>query len=124
MSATAKQKRWLKLVAERLPCIVSGESYSKQIHHCLGRTAKVKGVGNIGHWFILPLAWEYHDVASNSEYNVTHHKQAFTDRFGTEKDLFMDVVYKLGFLAKWDKSINTDDFPPQEVVDAILNYTR
>ena len=124
MNQTAKQKRWLELVAYRLPCIVSGETYSNQIHHCLGRTAKVKGVGNIGHWFILPLAWEYHDVASNSEYNVTHHKQAFADRFGTEKDLFIDVINKLEFLAEYDKSINLKDFPPQEAVDAILNYTR
>jgi len=58
-----------------------------QLHHVLGRSAKHNKI-NIGHEFIIPVPFDLHDVSSNHELNVTHHKHAFTDEFGKQGDLF------------------------------------
>lgn len=54
----AKQEEWREMVRS------GGSILSKykpvQIHHVIGRTAKLKDTGNIGHWFILPLCNEEH----------------------------------------------------------------
>lgn len=120
---TIKQLRFREYV-RGLGCCVSPESWAIQIHHVIGRTAKVKGVGNIGHWFVLPLAWRYHDVDSNDDLNVTHRKHAFEDQFGTQAELFNQVLKTLIHKAKTDSSIDFDDFPPSDVVEAITNYRR
>ena len=54
----AEQKLWRENVRQT-GSIISGLS-RVEIHHVLGRTAKIKGVGNIGHYFILPLDREEH----------------------------------------------------------------
>ena len=120
---TASQKRFMENM-RKLGCCVSVEDWHVQIHHMLGRTAKVKGVGNIGHWAILPLSWRFHDVHSNDPLNVTHHKYAFEDRFGTQVDNYLQCLHKLRYLAKTDKSIDPADFPPDNVVKAIKEWRR
>ncbi len=54
----AEQKRWRDQIGEQAS-ILSGYR-PIQIHHVIGRTAKIKGIGNIGHLFILPLCKEEH----------------------------------------------------------------
>ena len=115
---TAKQKRWLEWVANQ-PCIATGFNMI-QVHHIWGRETKVKGVGNIGHWAILPIWFCLHDVSSNDPHNVTHHKNAFEDRFGNQGLLF-DFLWRN---ASFDDSFDNEDFPPHEVLIAITNYRR
>lgn len=54
----AEQRRWRELV--RKEGSVLTRLGSCEIHHPIGRTAKIKGVGNIGHWFILALTPDEH----------------------------------------------------------------
>jgi len=115
---TAKQKRWLEWVANQ-PCIATGFNMI-QVHHIWGRETKVKGVGNIGHWAILPIWFCLHDVSSNDPHNVTHHKNAFEDRFGNQGLLF-DFLWRN---ASFDDSFDNEDLPPHEVLIAITNYRR
>lgn len=118
---TASQCRFMRYMAE-LGCCISPEMWRVQIHHVVGRSAKVKGVGNIGHWFILPLAWRYHDVDSNDPLNVTHRKNAFVAKFGKQSENFEFCLALLETKAQVDKSIDPADFPPKAVVAAILAY--
>ncbi len=88
-----------------------------QLHHVLGRTAKHNKV-HIGHWFILPVPIELHDVSSNNSLNVTHHKRAFTDKFGSQSELFI----KMCGMIEMCGMINFPEpqyFPPAGVIAAI-----
>tara|TARA_R110000851_G_scaffold313007_1_gene474433 strand:- start:18 stop:377 length:360 start_codon:yes stop_codon:yes gene_type:complete len=115
---TAKQKRWLEYVAKQ-PCIATGFNMI-QVHHIWGRETKVKGVGNIGHWAILPIWYCLHDVSSDDPHNVTHHKNAFEDKFGKQGDIF-SILYANALI---DESFNSEDLPPIEVLSAVANYRR
>ncbi len=95
--ANAKQRRWMDNItewAEDNLTILYGCTYEGvdiQRHHVLGRSAKNNKV-EIGHWFILPIPFELHDVSSNHPENVTHRKKAFVKRFGNQRDLFLTMV--------------------------------
>ena len=118
-SITAAQLQWREWV-RRQGCCVSNEDYAVQIHHVLGREAKSKGVGNIGHWYILPLSWRYHDVASDDPFNVTHHKRDFEREFSKQSELFHFLVEE----AMGDPNFNNKNIPPKNVVEAILGWVR
>jgi len=103
--ANAKQKKWMTDIsewAERNLWSLYEKKYVDcqfQLHHVLGRSAKHNKVA-IGHWFILPVPIELHDVSSNNELNVTHHKHAFTDRYGKQAELFekmVAIMYEEGY---------------------------
>lgn len=81
-----------------------------QLHHVLGRSAKHNKVA-IGHWFIIPVPIELHDVASNHDLNVTHHKHSFTKRYGKQKNIFLRLVAAM--------AVNGYDVPPEGVLDSI-----
>jgi len=115
---TAKQKRWLEYVAKQT-CIATGFNMI-QVHHIWGRETKVKGVGNIGHWAILPIWFCLHDVSSNNPYNITYHKKAFEDKYGTQAYRFEMLCHQ----AYNDESFDSEDLPPDEVIEAIVNYRR
>lgn len=90
--ANAVQKKWMSDIAEwandnlvHLFPDYRGEGF--QLHHVIGRSAKHNKVA-IGHEFILPIPFDLHDVNSNHELNVTHHKHSFTNAFGTQRSLF------------------------------------
>lgn len=85
-------KQWLGIVAEHGP-VIQGEGPT-QLHHVVGRTGKHNKV-LIGPWFVLPLPWQYHDVASGDSCNVTHFRHNFTRRFGLQKDLFLQMVERI-----------------------------
>ena len=91
----AVEKEWLSRVAE-YGCVVTGQS-NIQIHHCVGREGK-QDKYHIGRYFVLPLAFELHDVSSNHEYNITHHRKDFVEEYGAECDLFYDMCMFLGEL--------------------------
>lgn len=85
-------KQWLDIVAQ-FGCVVSGESII-QIHHVFGRTYKHNKV-LIGPWYVLPLAFRYHDVSSDNPFNVTHYPKQFAIEKGYQRDLFGKMVNKL-----------------------------
>ncbi len=95
--ANAKQKQWMKDITEWAEDNIQlfyGVNYFNaniQRHHVLGRSAKHNKV-DIGHWFILPIPFELHDVSSNHPENVTHRKKDFVKRFGNQRDLFLMMV--------------------------------
>ena len=93
--ANAAEKKWMQTISDWYQCTgFSGlelNEYQFQLHHVVGRKAKHNKV-SIGHWFILPIPSDLHDVSSNNLCNVTHHKHAFTDRFGLQSELFKEMI--------------------------------
>ncbi len=114
--ASAKQRQWMSDITEWSICnigLLYGDDYIGAIpqrHHVLGRSAKHNKVA-IGHWFILPVPFELHDVMSNHPENVTHRKKAFIKRFGTQRDLFLTMVESMR-----DEGY---ELPPADVCEAI-----
>ena len=96
----AAQKRWREEVREL--------GLGQIIHHCTDRTMKIKGVGNIGHWFIVPCR------------DDAHHREIHSmgkDRKPYEKKRFAMVcdVYAL----------NHGPAPlPEGVYEAIMEFTK
>ncbi|WP_372857661.1 hypothetical protein [Pseudoalteromonas sp.] len=94
--ANAKQKQWMSDVAEWANDNIDllyrfAPRQGVQLHHVLGRSAKHNKVA-IGHWFIIPVPFELHDVSSNHPLNVTHHKHVFTEKFGKQSEIFDRMV--------------------------------
>ena len=97
--ANAAQKRFTKSIVELVNMaslgILYGANYDNdfnfQIHHVLGRSAKHNKI-HIGHWFEIPVPFDLHDVNVNHPLNVTHHKHAFTDKFGKQAQIFNDML--------------------------------
>jgi hypothetical protein len=99
--ANAAQKKWMQTISSwyqgcgfidhRL------NQYQFQLHHAGGRAYKHNKVA-IGHWFVLPLPVEYHDVNSNNPLNITHHKNKFTDEFGSQSELFQEMINSMSML--------------------------
>ena len=114
--ANAKQKKWMADIVEWSICnigLLYGDEYYNaipQLHHVLGRSAKNNKVA-IGHWFILPVPFELHDVSSDHHFNVTHCKNNFTNQYGMQRDLFLKVVESMR-----DQGY---ELPPFDVCEAI-----
>lgn len=120
MSApNSKQKKWLADIADWANnsgvfwAMYAGVNTSQfELHHVLGRSAKHNKVP-IGHWFVIPVPFELHNVMSNHPDNVTHFKHRFTDRFGDQRYLFNAM---LGDMAMYEYAL-----PPDDVIDAIMD---
>jgi len=118
--ANAKQKKWMNDIAEftndvGLGCLYGPEFERRtdfQLHHVLGRSAKHNKV-EIGHWFIIPVPFELHDVSSNHPENVTHRKKAFVKRFGSQISIFQ-ILYS--GVAQWGY-----DVPSMDIYSAIMD---
>tara|TARA_R110000782_G_scaffold85221_1_gene165723 strand:- start:1694 stop:2068 length:375 start_codon:yes stop_codon:yes gene_type:complete len=114
--ANEAQKQWMSDIADWANNNNLGLLYDYdngrgiQLHHVAGRSAKQNKVA-IGHWFIIPVPFDLHDVGSSHMHNVTHHKHSFTDRFGSQRSLFSDMVD--------DMRMEMYVIPPTEVLDAI-----
>ena len=117
-SANAAQKKWMSDIADWAVCnlgLLYGDLYDgaiPQLHHVLGRSAKHSKVA-IGHWFVLPVPFELHDVSSNHHFNVTHCKNNFTNQFGSQRDLFQKMVISMIYLGY--------RIPSPEIVYSILD---
>lgn len=118
--ANTAQKEWMSTITEWAYDnieLLYGDEYSYfespfQRHHVMGRSAKQNKVA-IGHWFIIPVPFELHDVSSSHDDSVTHSKKSFVKRFGTQRSLFIKM-YNSMYDQKYDLSII-----PHEVVMAI-----
>jgi hypothetical protein len=92
MTKTAAVKRWEEAVRE-YGLAVPGEGWP-ELHHVAGRTYKQNKI-LVGPWFILLLPWQYHGVLSNDPANVTHYPKRFVTKFGTQRELFANMVNSL-----------------------------
>lgn len=117
----AKEKDFMKSVMDfHNDCGVGflyGAEWDKsplQCHHVCGRTYKQNKV-HIGHYFILPVPIDLHDVHSNNPLNVTHWRHNFTNEFGLQRDLWAKMVERL----VWHEAILWSDVP-DDVRDAIM----
>ena len=97
-SANTEQVKWMSDIAEWAQDnlhVLYGEDYraynSIQLHHVTGRASKHNKV-EVGHWYILAIPKELHDVLSNHSLNVTHRKKAFTAKYGMQRDIFTTMV--------------------------------
>lgn len=97
----AAQKRW----REEVRLLGMGQI----IHHAIDRTMKIKGVGNIGHWWLIPCTDDAHHFAI--------HKMG-KDRKPYEKARFQEVIRRYVDLH--------DEKPPLPggVYEAIMEFTR
>lgn len=113
MGKSVNVQKWEDM-CRQYGCVVSRE-VPVQIHHIKGRKFKLKHNFEtllVGPWLIIPLAPRYHDVHSNNPHNVTHHKKAFEAEFGTQVELFFQMM---NALTEQGKEIPV----PDEVIDAI-----
>jgi hypothetical protein len=115
---STKEKDWRKDITQLIDelgigCLYKGYTYEPyQRHHVLGKSAKHNKI-HIGYWFINPVPFELHDVNSNHEFNVTHHKKAFKSEYGNESEIFKRLIVLMK-----EHGYNT---PPKEVIDAIMD---
>ena len=116
--ANAKQKQWMNDVAEwahggNMDLLYDVDTdCGFQLHHVLGRSAKHNKV-NIGHWFIIPVPFLYHDINEKHNLNVSYFKHNFTDRFGMQRDLFNIMIN--------DMKLSTYELPSTEVINSIMD---
>ena len=95
--ANAAQKQWMSDIAEWSSNEGMNLLYDFddpkgfELHHVLGRSAKHNKVA-IGHWFIIPVPYTYHNIKEQNFLNVSFFKHNFTDRFGYQRDLFKKMV--------------------------------
>lgn len=85
-----------------------------QCHHVAGRTYKQDKI-HIGHFFILPVPFDLHDVSSNHNLNVTHWRNRFTATFGMQRDLWESMVSRMHSQGE------IEELPP---IDVILSIAR
>ena len=118
-NANTKQRKWMSDIADFANdnglCILYGDKYHKstfELHHVLGRSARHKKV-RIGHWFVIPVPTELHNVLSDHPDNVTHFKRRFTDRFGSQRSIFAEVHNAM--------CVYGYDVPPDEVYNTIMD---
>lgn len=119
--ANAAQKQWLTDITDAVNFggflgDIYGEEFrhsSFQRHHVLGRSAKHNKI-HIGHWFVIPVPFELHDVSSNHPLNVTHRKKSFISEFGKQSDLFIEMI-------EYMCAIGGYKFPNQDVIVAIVD---
>lgn len=89
-------KEWHEQIAEyvrQYGPVVRGQG-EVQHHHVKGRKAVHRKV-HIGQWFVIPLPYEFHDVHSNSDLNVTHHKKKFVATYGKQSELWLEMVERM-----------------------------
>lgn len=97
----AEQKRWREAVRD----LGMGEI----IHHAIDRTMKIKGVGNIGHWWLIPCT------------DDAHHRNIHAlgkDRKPYEKARFEQVVRRYVDLREEKPPL------PDGVFEAIMGFRR
>ncbi len=124
----AAEKRWLKSISEFIENEGLGILYGIefegrsdfQLHHVVGRTAKHNKI-EIGHWFVIPVPWELHDVDSNNPDNVTHFKHNFTKRFGEQCGIFQILV---SVMDKWNDFNCNYEIPSKEIYTAIMDTRK
>ena len=116
--ASAKQRQWMSDITD---WVGNGGMYllydceckkGIQRHHVLGRSAKHNKI-SIGHEFIIPVPFQYHDISEKNDLNVTYFKHNFTARFGKQNEIF-SVMYS-------DMKQSGYEVPSIEIYNAIMD---
>ena len=116
MKPNAIELKWLERVvdfANQHGCFPLMQPGAFQIHHVVGRSGRENKI-HIGHWFILPVHFDYHDVNSMNPLNVTHFRRRFTEKFSMQKELFKTMVEKI-------TEEDGENPVPEDVLNAIMN---
>ena len=115
-----EQENFREIVRATRSCI-SGRG-DCEIHHPAGRTAKVHGVGNIGHWFLLPMQTHEHRLVDQGADGLETLQSMFMGYQPMEMvwDLTLHDFEKYLYQRVLNK-IDRDKWPPDEVVEAIMN---
>lgn len=103
---TARQKRWHNWLAS-LPCCATGEA-CEHLHHCAGSSARHNKIW-IGQDWVVPLT----DAAHMGPEGI--HKRANRKRY--EKEWFAQIIERA-------KAEQVESIPPEEVINAIMDYRR
>lgn len=113
-------KDWLRRVADYActhGCFPLKQDCGFQLHHSVGRTGRQNKV-DIGHWFIIPVQVDYHDVNSNNPLNITHHRRKYTDAFMLESMQWLAMI----------RTIQQEDAGHlpfgEDVINAVLSTRR
>lgn len=110
----AKQKRWLKDIADFVRKNGHVIEYAGlpdvQLHHTCGRSYIHNKIA-IGHWFVLPIPFNLHDVSKeDAPLHVGSYPKSFTEHYGKERDIFARMV----------ENMRPDyDVPPDDVLKSI-----
>jgi len=112
---TAHEQRWCDAVRQ-CGCIITN-SEQVQIHHIWGSKFKHNKI-HVGNYAVLALNPELHDVSSNHELNVTHHKKAFHEAYGSNARLFEKTLYKVA------EKFGNEVIPPSHVIESILDWGK
>ncbi len=101
----AAQKRWEEKVIGLGPLVGYG---AVELHHFLGGTTQVKGIGNLGWWAIILLTKDHHLIRHRQG------RKAFEKVTGhTEKELFEKTCDRM------------EELPfSNEIYEAILRYHK
>ena len=84
---TTAQRRFYATIIEQGCCICGNDA---EIHHIKGSSFKHNKTA-IGNWYVLPLCPEHHRLGA---INVTQNKAHFEAIFGSQWELFLEVVEK------------------------------
>ncbi len=108
----AREKAWLERITQH-GCVITGTSWGIERHHPLGREAR-QNKFHIGRRYVYPLIKRLHYVHDPDPLNITNHKNAFIDQYGTQSDLF----YKMCMAIKQeDGALPFED----EILQAIMD---
>lgn len=118
---TKREKDWLKAITDYINVFGLGGLYhgyddrtDMQRHHVLGKSAKHNKI-HIGYWFVNPIPFELHDINSDHIFNVTHHKNKFKEKFGSETGIYQCLVSCMA-MSGYDNYL-----PPDDVYNAIMD---
>ena len=108
---TAHAKRWQQAVRDA-GCIITG-SDQIHLHHIWGASFKIGGGIWVGQYAVLSY---HHLLHMNGELNVTDHKKAFHDKYGSNADHFEKTLQLVA------ENNQATILPPQQVIEAILKW--
>lgn len=108
-SPNAHQANWCALLRELGSAVSGNRSPFVEAHHPIGATAEIKGVGNIGQYFVVILSHDEHELIAKDlqkfkelvyQYNrseVSRWHEAVWDmtRLELEKMLFFQQIQRL-----------------------------
>ena len=120
----AIQKLWREKVRAKGSCI-DGGTHHIQIHHPFGRTAKIKSVGNIGHFCILAFDPYQHALVDKGEAGLRDLKNDYLFYHPGEEDQVDPLSLHEFEKYLFAKSLNRISPPFDcQVYAAIMEYHR
>ena len=91
---------WMNKVVRPVGCLITGEPYAVEVHHVLGRSARVRADHSllaIGHAWILPLSQAMHRMRHKDRprFEIEVLEREATDRYEAERTLFARLMARV-----------------------------